>query len=580
MKRKVPVFLTGAGMLAACSAAAKLLGAMYRIPLTGVLGGEGMGLYQMVFPLYTLLLTASSGGLPVAIARLVAVRLADGDEAGTSKVLKVAVASLSALGAAGTLVLAACGKAIARAQGNPDAGLAYLAIAPSVFFVAVLGCYRGYYQGRANMLPSAASQLVEQTVKLTAGLAFARLLSPRGVKFAAAGALAGVTLGELVATLALAIMYAVRSTRRKNRSAPADNMVKLPHDLGGRAVENRGPLAVAGKKSRAEAETAADAAALAPARKNTTLTSGTCVKNSETREILRGLMRTALPVTFASLALPLTQLTDSVLIINILTRLGMTAERATMEYGLLGGVVMTLVNMPSAVILAFSTAIVPKVAGARTPESGARGAQRGLSTCFMLGLISSLLLFSYPMSIIGLLYSRGLGPIQTELAARLLRLAAPTVLYVSVVQASTAALQGMGEAKMPALVLLGCAGVKAAVTAATLFVFGTAGAVIGSIACYASAAILDLILLRRKLPVGSGAGGAAVWLVASAAFLLVSGATKRIFAFLPPFALLVSSALPSAAAFFLAAGAASAVRRRARKRKDGGILRENERKEG
>ena len=95
MKRNIKYLFTGAGMLAVCSVLAKLLGAMYRIPLTNILGGEGMGLYQMVFPLYTLLLTVSGGGLPVAISRLIAVKLAGGDEKGAAKVLNVAVVALA-----------------------------------------------------------------------------------------------------------------------------------------------------------------------------------------------------------------------------------------------------------------------------------------------------------------------------------------------------------------------------------------------------------------------------------------------------------------------------------------------------
>ena len=125
-------------MLAVCSVIAKLLGAMYRIPLTNILGGEGMGLYQMVFPLYTLLLTVSSGGLPVAISRIIAVKLADDDEAGAAKVLKVSVAALAVIGIAGSLALALFNDSIAAVQGNRDAALAYVGIAPAVALVAAI----------------------------------------------------------------------------------------------------------------------------------------------------------------------------------------------------------------------------------------------------------------------------------------------------------------------------------------------------------------------------------------------------------------------------------------------------------
>ncbi|MFR5061864.1 MAG: oligosaccharide flippase family protein, partial [Christensenellales bacterium] len=208
MKKNFRYLFTGAGMLAVCSVIAKLLGAMYRIPLTNILGGEGMGLYQMVFPLYTLLLTVSSGGLPVAISRIIAVKLADDDEAGAAKVLKVSVAALAVIGIAGSLALALFNDSIAAVQGNRDAALAYVGIAPAVALVAVLSCYRGYYQGRENMLPSAVSQLIEQAVKLFLGLYFARLMMPRGVAYGVFGALLGVSASELLAMLSLMLMYA------------------------------------------------------------------------------------------------------------------------------------------------------------------------------------------------------------------------------------------------------------------------------------------------------------------------------------------------------------------------------------
>jgi len=143
MKRNIRYLFTGAGMLAVASVIAKLLGAMYRVPLTNVLGGEGMGLYQLVFPLYTLLLTVSSGGLPVAISRLVAVKLACGDEKGARRVLGVSLAALVPIGILSTALLAVFGGAAAALQGNAEAKTAYYGIAPSVTFVAVISCFRG-----------------------------------------------------------------------------------------------------------------------------------------------------------------------------------------------------------------------------------------------------------------------------------------------------------------------------------------------------------------------------------------------------------------------------------------------------
>ena len=78
-------------ILAAAGFISKLLGALYRIPLARLLGGEGMGLYQMAYPIYTVVLSLSTAGIPVAISILVAERLALGDVGGAKRIFRVAL---------------------------------------------------------------------------------------------------------------------------------------------------------------------------------------------------------------------------------------------------------------------------------------------------------------------------------------------------------------------------------------------------------------------------------------------------------------------------------------------------------
>ena len=168
----------------------KLIGAVYRIPLTNILGAEGIGIYQMVFPLYTILLTLSSTGVPSGISKLIA------EGKSPEKTLKSALKFFAVIGFILSIIMALLSSYIAKFQGNINARLAYVMIAPSVFFVSLISCFRGYYQGFSNMKPTAFSQILEQVVKLIFGLILCYLFK-NNVVLASAGATLAVTLSEL-----------------------------------------------------------------------------------------------------------------------------------------------------------------------------------------------------------------------------------------------------------------------------------------------------------------------------------------------------------------------------------------------
>ncbi len=183
--------ISGAFYLSLGGVICKLLGAIYRIPLTNILGAEGIGLYQMAFPLYTILLTFSSTGVPSGISKLIA----EGED--PEKVLKNSIKLFFFIGfCLSFLTLIFC-KNIAKIQGNENAYLAYAFISPSVLLVSLISCFRGYYQGFSNMKPTAFSQVLEQVVKLIFGLSICYFLK-ENIILASAGATLAVTVSELI----------------------------------------------------------------------------------------------------------------------------------------------------------------------------------------------------------------------------------------------------------------------------------------------------------------------------------------------------------------------------------------------
>lgn len=439
MVKRYKNLLRGAGVLAVCASLAKVIGMLYRIPLTNILGTDGIGLYQMVFPLYTVLLTISSGGLPVAIAKSVA----GASEAEGKQILKCSLIALIIAGTIAAAVIFVFSDFLAKLQGNSDASLAYKGIAPALIFVAVISCFRGYFQGKQNMLPTAISQLNEQLVKLFLGVFFAKMLMPYGASYGVLGSVLGVSLSELFALIVLVFTYFTGGGARN------------PH------------AALLGKWVRPKA-------------------------------ILKNIYRVAIPVTLGSLVLPLTGVVDSMLVINILTRVGARVGEATSLYGLVTGPVNSLINMPTVITLAISGALLPKISqlfASRKPLIGT--VNKSIKISVLFGALFALGLFIFSTLGMKVLYSGGLTDSEIKLGAQLIRLGALSVFYVSILQVATAVLQGTNHARLPALNLMYGAIVKLVLTLVLLPLIGVAGAVAATTACYALTCLLDCLAMRK-----------------------------------------------------------------------------------
>ncbi len=170
----------------------KILGALYRIPLTNVLGSEGIGIYQTVFPFYSMLISLSSSGIPNGIAKLVA------EGKNPKKVVYKSIIAFGGLGLLGSVTMFLLGGYIAKSQGNYQAKGLYAVLSPSVFLVSILSVVRGYHQGNGNLKPTGFSQIVEQLVKLTIGLGLAYFFADTPLK-GALYATAAVTVSEVAA---------------------------------------------------------------------------------------------------------------------------------------------------------------------------------------------------------------------------------------------------------------------------------------------------------------------------------------------------------------------------------------------
>ena len=169
MKNKL---LEGSLILIVASLVCKVLGAVYRIPLSNILGAEGIGVYQMIFSVFSLALIVSSGGVSVTVSHQVAKVLASGQGSTKAIFLRGFIYSLVSSLVFAVLFLI-MGEKIAAFQGNSLGTSGYAAMAICLVFASLIAPFRGLFQGHQNMLPTAISQMIEQIFKLVLGLAFA-----------------------------------------------------------------------------------------------------------------------------------------------------------------------------------------------------------------------------------------------------------------------------------------------------------------------------------------------------------------------------------------------------------------------
>lgn len=427
----------------------KIIGAIYRIPLTGIIGAEGMGLYQMVFPLYTLLLTISSSGLPSSISKLISECHAKHEFRQAKKILSVSFVLLFIFSVVCSLVVLFGAELFSSFQGNSKAEICYLGLAPAIIFVGLISGFRGYFQGVQSMLPSAISGFLEQLFKLGFGLYLASALIKRGVEYGVLGALIGISLSEVAALIYLFISYLC--TRKKRVQV-------LSQDTS------------------------------------------TALSFSKTAKSVLSL---SVFVTLGGLIMPLTMLIDSAVTINILKKIGFSVNSATTMFGLQTGTVGSIVNMPVVLSLSVATAILPCVSSLAAKgdmEAVGQASAKAIRMALIISLPASVGVFAFSRPIIALLYGHSLSQEEILLAANILQVASVSIFYLALLQVTSGLLQGLGRFYIP-LISLAVGGVIKVILNIVLINISSInilGAEVASSLCYAVALIINLIALKKQ----------------------------------------------------------------------------------
>ena len=212
-------FLRGALILTIAGLMVKIIGSVNRILLSRLLGGEGIGLYQIAYPIYLLMISISAAGIPIAISILVAQRIAKNDYIGAGRVFRISLWLMVATGMVFALALYFIAGWLINANIIRDARAYYsiLALIPAVFFATILASFRGYFQGYQMMTPPAISQIIEQFVRVVVMLVLAYWLLPYGLEYAAAGAAFGAVPGSITGLIVLSWFYRKEHKKLKEK---------------------------------------------------------------------------------------------------------------------------------------------------------------------------------------------------------------------------------------------------------------------------------------------------------------------------------------------------------------------------
>lgn len=378
-------FLTGALILMIANAISKILGAVFKIPLTYILNEEGMAVFNIAFEVYIMFLAFIISGLPFAISKLVAESNSRGKHGRTHKILRVSTVLLIIIGLIGSVTLYVCAPFFALAMKEEKAIYAIRMISPSIFFVALGTGYKSYYQGVSNMIPTAISQVAESFVKLAAGYYLAVLFLNFGIEKTAGGAIMGVTAGEIIATGILMFMYIFE---KKEVNIKSDD---------------------------------------------------------KTRDILKELMAVAIPLLCSSVVSNAINIADTTLIRSRLLSGGFSNDEARFLYGAYTGYALTVFHLPVGILATLGVSILPVVAGAIAVNNMKKAqlvTDIGIRLSVMLSLPCAVAFLTMSNEILLVLF-------KNDTSADMLRAAAPCVVMMCVSQITAAILQSSGKIMLP-----------------------------------------------------------------------------------------------------------------------------------
>lgn len=448
-------FIMQAGILAAASIICRMIGLLYRGPLTGIIGDEGNGYYSTAYNIYTIVLLVSSYSIPSAIAKVLAQRLALKEYRNAQRIFKCALIYVMVVGGAASLILFLGAPYFVMGNSIPVLRV----FAPTIFFYGLLGVLRGYFQAHRTMMQTSISQILEQilnaVVSLGAAYGLIRIAVSSGgdastqAMYGAIGSALGTGSGVLIALLFMAVIYLLNRKVIKHR-IDYDRMQTV--------------------------ESYAD--------------------------IFKLMMAVVTPFILSTCIYNLTTSLNQTIYLKMMVRFKEMDEiTATTQLGILSTKAVTISNIPIALASAMSSAIVPTIASTYAQGSIKQTKKKVAYS------IKVTMLISIPAAVgIGVLARPVMMVLfpqldSLELASRLLMGLAATVVFYGLSTLTNAVLQGIGKVNTPVINAVIAICIQTAVLVSLLYYtdFGIYGVMISTVLYSFFMCILNNFFMKKYL---------------------------------------------------------------------------------
>lgn len=440
-------FIKQAAILASAGIIVRVIGFLYRLPLTNMIGDTGNAIYSAGYYIYTFLLILSSAGLPAAISKMVSERIAMKEYRNAHRVFKVSLFVSGIIGFLFMVILYVFAKPISEIVDSPESYWCIVSLSPTLFIVAIMSVYRGYFQGMNTMVQTSISQIVEQIFNAVFSVylayVFLKIGVPEGEKnivLGAAGGTAGTGIGALAGLIIMILAYFVIRPKLKTQ------------------------MRREGRKHKPDTKS----------------------------EIISTLARTAIPIIAGTAIFSITNLADMVMVLGRLDVAGFTHDEAQILYGQLSGKYVTLTTLPVSITTAMATATIPSIA-ASVKLNEKENAKRKMGLTFRIAMILSIPA-AVGIGVLGDPIIRMLFPNASE-GGNLLTVGAISIIFLAICQIITGILQGIGRVDVPVK-----GAILGAITKIILNYFlisipsiNVLGAVISTTGCYAVASIYNII---------------------------------------------------------------------------------------
>ena len=439
------LFFSGVLILTVASILVKAVGLISKIALNRVVGSVGAGYYSSAYEIYAFLYVISTSGLPVAISIMIAKSVANGNSGRANRIFNTAFKVFATMGLVLTGLMIIFSPQLSKLMGAPETELCIKAVAPTLFFICISSCIRGYFQGYQLMGPTAVSQIIEAVFKVVIGICGALYAKNMGYAdhIVAAYTVMGVTVGVFLGTLYLTLR-------------------KYIFDKYNRIGDN-GSLEISSKG------------------------------------LIKEMLKIAVPITLSSSVLSLTTILDTFMIQNRLLSYGMDKTTIRIYYGDYTSLVISMFNLPTILIYPIANALVPLISAsiARNDENGGIKIRKlGMRMTAIISIPCAVGMAVFSAPILNLLMFKDDS---VERAAPWLSVAAISVIFLGVIAITNAFLNSAGHQRLPIISMLCGATVKLAANLILLDKIGMIGAPIATVLCYLTASVMNLYFVIKKV---------------------------------------------------------------------------------